>query len=120
VLGSSGADRAVDRGEDGASVVEKPFARWEQRHPARRPREERGAELVLERADLAAERRLRDVEALCGATDVPFLGDGNEVADLREAHPPSMASAGRARKSRGQIETVLDALRSPAQGREVQ
>jgi hypothetical protein len=112
-------DRAVDGGEDGASVLEKTLARREQRHPAGRAGEEDGSELVLERADLATERRLRDVEALRGATDVPFLRDGYEIADLREAHGRSMARAARDRKRRGQIEKVLDALRSRASWREL-
>jgi hypothetical protein len=107
-------DRAIDGGEDGTSVVEEALARREQRHSARRPDEKCGPELVLQRADLSAERRLRDVEALRGAANVPFLGDGHEVTDLREAHGRSMVRRGRCRKLRGQIETVLDTLRSPA------
>jgi hypothetical protein len=89
-------------------VVEKTLARRQERHPAWRPREKRGAELVFERTDLAAERRLRDVESLRRAADVPFLGDGDEVADLREAHGRRMVRAGCEGKSRRQIETVLD------------
>jgi hypothetical protein len=57
---------------------------------------------------------LRDVESLGRAPDVPFFGDGNEVADLREAHGRSMIWPEQDGKSRRQIETVLDALRSPA------
>jgi hypothetical protein len=113
-LSSHGVDRPVDGGEDGASVVEEALARGEQRHPARRPGEERGPELLFERADLTAERRLRDVQALRGAADVPFLRDGNEVTDLREAHGRSMGRAGHLRKTRGQIKRVLDLLRSLA------
>lgn len=79
-------DGSVHGREDRASVVEKALARREQLHPARSAREERRPELVLERADLAAQRRLRDVQALSRPTYVSFLGDGNEVADLREAH----------------------------------
>ncbi len=55
-------------------------------HAARRSLEERRAELVLERADLATERGLAHVEALGGATDVSLLGDRDEVAHLLEAH----------------------------------
>lgn len=95
-------------------MVKEPPARREERHPARRPGEKGGPELLLERADLATERRLRDVEALRGASDVPFLGDGDEVADLREAHGRSMRRALRRRKNRGQIERVLDGLAVPA------
>jgi hypothetical protein len=107
-------DRAVDGGKDGARVIQKELARGQQRHPARRPGEESCPELVLECADLAAERRLRHAEAFGGTTDVPFLGHGNEITDLREAHDLSMSSATRHGKSRGQIERVLDAVRSLA------
>ena len=112
-------DRAVDGREDGAGVVEETLARREKRHPAGRPGEEGGPELVLQRADLSAERRLRDAEALRGTTDVPFLRNGNEVADLREAHGRSMGRAACDRKSRRQIERVLDVLRSPAAWRKL-
>jgi methionyl aminopeptidase len=88
-------DRLVHGREDGARVLEETLARWEQRHPARRPGEERGAELVFQRADLPAERRLRDVQALRRAADVSFLRDGNEIADLSETHGRSMGPAAR-------------------------
>ena len=54
------------------------------------------AELVLEAADLAAQRRLRDPDGARGATDVSLLGDGDEVADLGEAHRLSLADRARA------------------------
>ena len=40
--------------------------------------EERGSQLSLERLDLAAERRLGDLQALGGAAEVPFFGDSDE------------------------------------------
>ena len=69
-------------------------ARREELHPARRSREERRPDLVLERTDLTAHRRLRDTQAAGSSTDVAFLGDGDEVADLSEAHPASIAVLG--------------------------
>ena len=66
-------------------IEEHPPARQEA-HAARRPREQRRAELVLERADLPAERRLAHVEARGRAPDVLFFRDGDEIADLLEAH----------------------------------
>lgn len=95
-------------------MVEETFPGREQRHSARRASEQGGSKLVFERADLSTERRLRDAKALGGATDVTFLGDGNEVADLREAHGRSMCRATRDGKRRCQIETVLDALHRAA------
>lgn len=78
---------------------EERLAGGQEPHAAGRALEERRAELVLERADVAADRRLRDAEALRGAAHVPFFRDGHEVLDLREAHAISLAA---------QIETVLD------------
>jgi hypothetical protein len=46
--------------------------------------EELDAELPLELADLLAERRLRDLEALRRAAEVQLLGDGDEVAQPPE------------------------------------
>jgi hypothetical protein len=54
------------------------------------------------------------VKAPRGAPHVPLLGDGDEVADLREAHAPSMSRRVRLRKNGGQIQRVLDALVMPA------
>ena len=42
--------------------------------------EQAGAELLLEAADLPAQRRLRDAQLGGGAAEVPVLGDGGEVA----------------------------------------
>ena len=67
-------------------MSEEHAARRQQRHASRRALEQRRPDLVLEGADLATHRWLRDVQALRGAPDVPFLGDGDEVADLGEAH----------------------------------
>ena len=89
-------------------MVEEAFSGWQQRHPSRSASEERRSELVLERPDLTANRWLGDVEALCRASDVSCFRDGDEVADLNEAHVMSMAFAPKNRKRRRQIEKVLD------------
>jgi hypothetical protein len=89
--GSCGAKLAnsfVDRREDAARVLEKNAAARKERHASRRSLEEGSAELVFERADRSTERRLAHVEAHRGATDVTFFGDGDEIADLLEAHAP--------------------------------
>jgi hypothetical protein len=67
---------------------------------------------VLERADLPADRGLRHVEALCGAAHVAFLGNGDEIADLRQAHVPSVPVAPSVGKAPSQIKGVLDGSRS--------
>jgi hypothetical protein len=43
-------------------------------------------ELVLERADLLAERWLRDVQPLGGAAEMQLLRDRDEVAKLAKFH----------------------------------
>ena len=69
-------------------MIEKDAAAREELHAARRSLKQGRAELVFERADRSAERRLAHVKARRGATDVRFLGDGDEIADLLEAHAP--------------------------------
>ena len=56
------------------------------RRTPRGVRSKSGAPTRPRGSDLAAERRLRDVEPLRGAADVALLGDGDEIADLGEAH----------------------------------
>src|SRR5262249_26994533 len=85
--GGAGGEVAPERGEDDAAAAAL---------------EERLAELVLERLNLPAERRLRDAEPLGGARDVLLLGHGDEVVELLEAHrcrscrssPPASRSKG--------------------------
>jgi methionyl aminopeptidase len=67
-------------------VREQRLARGQERHPTRRAREEVGAELLFERANVSRERRLRDAQPTCGAGDVLLFGHGHEVAELIEAH----------------------------------
>src|SRR5262245_25354810 len=83
----------LDLGQDRARVREEGVPGVRQRDAARRALEERDAELVLELADAAAERRLRDVEHLGGARDVARLRDGDEIAHLAEAHAASITRA---------------------------
>jgi hypothetical protein len=48
--------------------------------------EELGPKLTLEIADLLRERRSSQVKALCGPTEMQFLGNGDEVGQLPEFH----------------------------------
>jgi hypothetical protein len=41
---------------------------------------------LLDSLDEAAERRLRNAKPLRRAGDVPFVGDGNDVAEMPEFH----------------------------------
>ena len=67
-------------------MVEEDAAPRQELHAARCSLEERRAELVFERADRSTERRLAHVKARRGAADVRFLGHGDEITDLLEAH----------------------------------
>ena len=51
--------------------------------------QQRRADLLLELADLLAQRRLGHVQALRRAAEVQLLGDGDEVAQVAELHGPS-------------------------------
>lgn len=51
---------------------------------ARAAIEQLGADLLLEGVDLAGQRRLGDVKPLRSEPEVPFLRDGNEVAEVPE------------------------------------
>ena len=95
-------------------MAEEALAGGEEADAAGCPLEEAGAELVLEAADLPAEGRLRDVEAASGAGDVLLLGDGDEVAELGEAHSgqgrpgAEPRASARSKRYRREIEAVLD------------
>ncbi len=57
-----------------------------QRHGAPRALEQPHAQLGLQRADLLAQWRLRDVQALGRAREVQLLGDGDEIAQVAQLH----------------------------------
>jgi hypothetical protein len=65
---------------------ERPLAEAGQAHDAPAADEQRLAELVLERADLPAHRRLREIQALGRAREALRFGDGAERAQLRQLH----------------------------------
>ena len=68
--------------QDAPGVVEEQSARLRQAHPALAALEQLRAQLRLQRLDLLAQRRLADVQALGGAGEVQFLGDGDEIAQV--------------------------------------
>jgi hypothetical protein len=55
-------------------------------HSARASLEECRADLALEVADLAAQRRLRDVQPLRRAPEVQLLGDRDEIPEMTQLH----------------------------------
>lgn len=110
-IAADGGAGEIDGVEDLAGVEEEALAGGEEADAAGGPLEEAGAELVFEAADLPAEGRLRDVEALGGAGDVLFFRDGDEVAELGEAHGRTVGGGlvrrkGGARWWRGRFEAA--------------
>ena len=67
-------------------LVEQRLPRFGQLHALRRAGEQQRAEFVLQRVDLAGQRRLGHVQPLGGTAHVALLGDGEEVAHLLEVH----------------------------------
>lgn len=67
-------------------MLEKGLARGQELHAAGGPLEELRPELLLQAQDVTADRRLRQMEATRSASHMPFLGDGHEGLNLREAH----------------------------------
>src|SRR5687767_11177313 len=70
-----GHARGVDAGQNVPGVREKGVARRRQAEPTRTTLEQPDPQLVLEVVQLAAERRLGDVEAPRRTRDVALLGD---------------------------------------------
>ncbi len=74
--------------KQGARLVEKDAARFRQLDPASLAAEQLHVEVLLDRLDLLAERRLLHSEPLGGPGDVSFLGNGDEVSELPQVHSP--------------------------------
>ena len=83
------AGLAVQRrrvGEDFGGFRKQPLAGGRQRHSRRTALEELHAELVLQRLDLGAERRLAQVQPLGRPGEVAEFGDRGKTAKLIELH----------------------------------
>jgi hypothetical protein len=78
--------RSLGLRENLAGVLEKRAACGCELDAALRPVEEGDPELLLELANLLAEWGLRDLDPRGGATEVQFLRDGEEVAEVPELH----------------------------------
>ena len=74
----------VGGGEQRSGVVKQLASSRRQGDRALVSDEELGAELALQRADLATERGLGDVQLLGRLPEVQGVGDRDEVADLAE------------------------------------
>ena len=83
--GLRGGDRLVEVGQQPARAIQQRVAGDGQLHPVRRAAQQLAAQEPLDRADLAAQRRLREVQPRRSAAEVELLGDGDEgpqVPDL--------------------------------------
>ncbi len=86
------ADRArmaaqrLRAGDDALGVGQELAPGRRQHHAARRPLEQRDAELVLQRLDLRADGRLADVQLLGGPRQLAEFGDRRKAAQLVELH----------------------------------
>ena len=83
------ARRVLDRVEDLPRPDQERLAGRGQLDLALVAQQQRRADLLLELADLLAQRRLGHVQALGRAAEVQLLGDDDEVAQVAELHGPS-------------------------------
>src|ERR1700733_9738368 len=78
------APRHFGSGQQSLGFVEQPHSRRRQLHAVAAPQQEVRPDLLLELADLAAEYRLRDVQTLCGPSEMKLLRHGYEVPKLAQ------------------------------------
>ena len=82
-------------GEHAARERQQRLARGRQRAAAAGAMEQLGAEIVLERGDLAAQRGLCEVQLFCGTGEVAEAGHLDEAAQLLEVHINSVRASSR-------------------------
>ena len=76
------AKHLVPRGEDRVGMVEDDLPGFCQMQLPAPALEQRMAEPLLEFADLHRQRRLREIQPLCGAGEISVVGDRPEVAKM--------------------------------------
>src|SRR5205085_277375 len=81
---SQSAPNSSSLGQQGPALLEQESTGGGQVGSAATSREQLGAELRLQRLDLARQDRLRDVKPLSGSAEVEFLGNGDEVSQLAQ------------------------------------
>src|SRR5262245_27799582 len=81
-----GFKRAIEVGERRTGTSKEGTTGISQLNSTRHAVEQLYVDFLLDRLDQAAERRLRNAKALRRAGDVPFFGDGNDVAEMPEFH----------------------------------
>ena len=79
-------DRTLGSAQDLPRLLQENATRLGQLHVPTRAVQQCHIHLLLELADLQAQRRLGDVQALGRPREVEFLGDGDEVAEVARVH----------------------------------
>jgi len=72
-----------------AQAVDPQFAARSQFHPRRRTVEHAEADLALNRGNVLAQRRLRDVQPLGSLAEIQLVGKRDEFATIRDIHGTS-------------------------------
>jgi hypothetical protein len=81
-----GEYRTLDLRENLPRMLEKQSTTAGQPHPPFGAFEQLNLDLFLQLFDLLTERRLRDVEPLCGSRETQLFSDGNEVPQVTQLH----------------------------------
>jgi hypothetical protein len=100
--------RSIDPCEDVTRVLVKGFTRRCESDAALRSREQVKPELPFERADLLAQCRLDDMEALGCAAEVHLLRDSDEIPEMAQLHQRSFVTTTRFNGSVVTDATVAD------------
>jgi len=85
-------ERMIDVGQNRASIGEQRRAGIGQLDAARLAAEQLHLELLLQGADLHAQRRLLDAQTLGRPGHVPFLGDRDEITQVTQLHLPYVSN----------------------------
>ncbi|MNN04923.1 hypothetical protein D3C81_1176640 [compost metagenome] len=92
-LGAAGdGHRPLQLGQHLTRLGQEQPAGLAQRHSAVGALEQAHAQLLLQRLDLLAQRRLGNAQLQGGAAEVQLFGNGDEIAQVAEFHDASIES----------------------------
>ena len=91
--GDDGLARRLDRVQDALGVRAQLPPRLRRLQAAADAREERDAELGLQRAHLLADRRLREMQRFCSSAERPAIERGEEVFELLQVQGIAFSSS---------------------------
>jgi hypothetical protein len=98
--------RHLDLLQHAPRLAEESGSRVRQRNGPLGPVEQPHAQLLLELANLFADRRLRNVQPLRGPAEVQLLCDRNEISEVAKFHAPDLLLLPGACDSRGLVASV--------------